>query len=557
MTASVASPSMSPPDPGVAAAKNAAAAPDSDTGFGAMLSQLAGTPDATAPASANAPAAEDHGSAQSDAAATAAAAANPMPWMAQLEAAKILPPVQDAADEPDAPPTGNPPQQNQAQGTATQSPASQPSVPVAAPLPALPDSATDEAGTALTAAASDAVPETADAQANATGASAAVEQPATPDRPKEQKSPHAVADSDQNLPQDAAALTDLSPPVAAQLLGVPAPPAAQSAPTPQSPPDVTATPIPKPEETLAASSLQAAAQAALAPMDKSVTPKNASASETKPSAEARSSGPRDARAAASADSTAAPANTNDAPERNVDNTPANAPVNAAGNAPSTAPGNAPGTAPANAPAPTGHTTKDEPAGAAANLSEPAPAINPLANHAAFEIPAAAAANAPPAAADAPVKLSFTAPNAANVPSFDALALKIAARSSDGDNNFSIRLDPLDLGRIEVNLNVRSDGHARAELSADKPQTLELLQKDAPALERALKDAGLNLAGGLAFSLKGDGRSQTWRDPQSGSRGRALQIAAVDAANANADVAVSTALAAHAYGLPKARLDIRI
>jgi flagellar hook-length control protein FliK len=329
------------------------------------------------------------------------------------------------------------------------------------------------------------------------------------------------------------------------LLGVPAPPAAQSAPTPQSPPDVTATPIPKPEEMLAASSLQAAAQAALAPMDKSVTPKNASASEAKPSAEARSSGPRDARAAAPADSTAVPANTNDAPERNVDNTPANAPVNASGNAPG------------NAPAPTGHTAKDEPAGAAANLSEPAPAINPLANHAAFEIPAAAAANAPPAAADAPVKLSFTAPNAANVPSFDALALKIAARSSDGDNNFSIRLDPLDLGRIEVNLNVRSDGHARAELSADKPQTLELLQKDAPALERALKDAGLNLAGGLAFSLKGDGRSQTWRDPQSGSRGRALQIAAVDAANANADVAVSTALAAHAYGLPKARLDIRI
>jgi hypothetical protein len=71
-----------------------------------------------------------------------------------------------------------------------------------------------------------------------------------------------------------------------------------------------------------------------------------------------------------------------------------------------------------------------------------------------------------------------------------------------------------------------------ELSADKPQTLDMLQKDASSLERALKDAGLNLSGGLAFSLKGDGRSQTWRDAQ-GGRSRSLNIAAADAASANA------------------------
>ena len=160
---------------------------------------------------------------------------------------------------------------------------------------------------------------------------------------------------------------------------------------------------------------------------------------------------------------------------------------------------------------------------------------------------------------APVKLGFAPPAAAADTSsgFDALALRIAAHSADGDRNFSIRLDPPELGRVEVNLNVNAQGHAEAELSADRPQTLELLQKDASSLERALKDAGLTLAGGLAFSLKGDGRSGAWRDSQGSQRGRALQIAAVDAARANAAIAAGAGSAAQAYGFSTARLDIRV
>jgi hypothetical protein len=106
--------------------------------------------------------------------------------------------------------------------------------------------------------------------------------------------------------------------------------------------------------------------------------------------------------------------------------------------------------------------------------------------------------------------------------------------------------------------VNSTGHAQAEISADKPQTLDLLQRDAPALERALKDAGLNLAGGFAFSLKGEGRSGgSWRDLQHGARGRALHIAATEAASANASLNGSAALAARAYGMSASRLDIRV
>ena len=158
--------------------------------------------------------------------------------------------------------------------------------------------------------------------------------------------------------------------------------------------------------------------------------------------------------------------------------------------------------------------------------------------------------------DVPVRLAFNAPNMPDSSAFDALALKIASHSSDGDSRFSIRLDPPELGKIEVNLNVDAHGHAQAELTADKPQTLELLQKDSSVLERALKDAGLNLSGGLAFSLKGDGRSQAWRDSQNG-RSRSLQIGATDAAGATAALSTRAALAAHAYGLPTSQLDIRV
>jgi flagellar hook-length control protein FliK len=554
MTAPVASPSMNPPDPGAAAAKTSAAAPDSDTGFGAMLSQLEGAPDVSPPATANAPVTAGDESAAADAAAAVlSAAANLAPWMAQLDATKISAPKQDTPAEPDALPGPDLPEPRTA-AAANQAPISpslpptpqtpvpqpsvpvafapQPSVPAVAPQTSLPDPAADGPAGATTFVTAQAAPDAPVVQDNAPEP-APVEQPATANHPKEQKPANvAGTEADQPAQQAVIGLADLSSPVAAQFLAAPA------TPQPTSAPDVPINPAPRPEDSLAAAQpvpAQATPPApAPAPAGKNINPKNAAASDAKPAAETRSSAPRDSRPAAPSDSTPAAANANDTPDSIV----------------------------GNAAAPPAHGAKNEPAAAAQpNRPEPAPAISSVPNHAAPDLPAAAASNAPAPATrsdtDAPVRLSFTTPNAAEGPSFDALALKIAANSANGDNNFSIRLDPPELGRIEVNLHVRSDGHAQAELTADKPQTLELLQKDASSLERALKDAGLNLAGGLAFSLKGEGKSQAWRDMQNGSRGRALQIAAVDAANANADVAISAALAGHAYGIPTARLDIRV
>jgi flagellar hook-length control protein FliK len=89
-----------------------------------------------------------------------------------------------------------------------------------------------------------------------------------------------------------------------------------------------------------------------------------------------------------------------------------------------------------------------------------------------------------------------------LPNMASLGIAIATRSLSGSRQFDIRLDPPELGRVDVRLSIDSTGKAQAHLSADQQQTLELLQKDSSGLARALRDAGLNVAqNGLNFSLR--------------------------------------------------------
>jgi flagellar hook-length control protein FliK len=83
-----------------------------------------------------------------------------------------------------------------------------------------------------------------------------------------------------------------------------------------------------------------------------------------------------------------------------------------------------------------------------------------------------------------------------------LAVEIAARAQAGSNRFEIRLDPPDLGRIDVRLDIDRDGHVTSRLMVEKAETLDLLRRDAPELERALQQAGLKTGdSGLQFALR--------------------------------------------------------
>ncbi|MGH6674870.1 MAG: flagellar hook-length control protein FliK [Xanthobacteraceae bacterium] len=83
-----------------------------------------------------------------------------------------------------------------------------------------------------------------------------------------------------------------------------------------------------------------------------------------------------------------------------------------------------------------------------------------------------------------------------------LAVAISARAQAGSNQFSIRLDPPELGRIDVRLDVDSSGQATAHVTVDRPDTLQLLQSQQPQLQQALDQSGLKTANnGLQFTLR--------------------------------------------------------
>ncbi|OAM77490.1 hypothetical protein A3840_09680 [Devosia elaeis] len=83
-----------------------------------------------------------------------------------------------------------------------------------------------------------------------------------------------------------------------------------------------------------------------------------------------------------------------------------------------------------------------------------------------------------------------------------LAFELARQVQDGNTRFQIRLDPPELGRIDVRLDIDKAGQVHARLTVEKAETLDLMQRDQRALERALQQAGLDgNKTSLEFSLK--------------------------------------------------------
>ncbi len=76
------------------------------------------------------------------------------------------------------------------------------------------------------------------------------------------------------------------------------------------------------------------------------------------------------------------------------------------------------------------------------------------------------------------------------------------RRFDGENTrFELRLDPPELGRVEVRLEVSRDHRVTALIAADSPQALTELARHARELEQMLQSAGLELSdNGLSFDL---------------------------------------------------------
>lgn len=87
-----------------------------------------------------------------------------------------------------------------------------------------------------------------------------------------------------------------------------------------------------------------------------------------------------------------------------------------------------------------------------------------------------------------------------------IAIVRHADSGSGDV-LVIRLDPAELGKIEVRLRMDEARQLSAEVTADQPATLDLLRRDSDNLTRALNDAGFRADDqSLRFDSRGFGQS---------------------------------------------------
>ncbi|WP_337188215.1 flagellar hook-length control protein FliK [Phenylobacterium sp.] len=141
-----------------------------------------------------------------------------------------------------------------------------------------------------------------------------------------------------------------------------------------------------------------------------------------------------------------------------------------------------------------------------------------------------------------------------------LAAQIAKKLEGRSTRFDVELNPEGLGKVDVRVEIGAHGRLTAALVFDSAQAAQDLKARAADLQRALEQAGFDVAGGLSFDVAQDqgGGRQAWQDARSEFgetvRGRAFR-AALETAGDAADIATQGALKLR-RGV-NAGLDLRI
>lgn len=123
-------------------------------------------------------------------------------------------------------------------------------------------------------------------------------------------------------------------------------------------------------------------------------------------------------------------------------------------------------------------------------------------------PAAAQPSGPAVAAAAQhPTLSFRADKVAR-----EMGLEIARHvTAGGGDELVIRLDPAELGRINIRMSVNEHGQLRAVVAADAPAVIDAIRNDIPELSRALEQAGVRTDGqSFRFDRGGSDTGGQWQ-----------------------------------------------
>ncbi|MDB5413152.1 MAG: hypothetical protein JWR10_1487 [Rubritepida sp.] len=121
-----------------------------------------------------------------------------------------------------------------------------------------------------------------------------------------------------------------------------------------------------------------------------------------------------------------------------------------------------------------------------------------------EIAAYQGAAARPVLAEAS-PLASASPSPPPPPARQVASVAIALAFTPGPSNgFDLSLEPPELGRVQIRVQREGDSHS-VRVTAERPETLALLQRDRHELDRNLAEAGLRVdAGGIDFSLETHG-----------------------------------------------------
>lgn len=125
---------------------------------------------------------------------------------------------------------------------------------------------------------------------------------------------------------------------------------------------------------------------------------------------------------------------------------------------------------------------------------------------------------------------------------DQVAIHMQRAIKDNVDKISIQLSPTELGRIHVKMSVDDDKNVTATITVERPATLDLLQRDTKALERALQEAGLKTdSGSLSFSLQRGNQGDS-SDTPGWSQGNGRRIGSSGQENSATLAEVSSATA---------------
>ena len=142
--------------------------------------------------------------------------------------------------------------------------------------------------------------------------------------------------------------------------------------------------------------------------------------------------------------------------------------------------------------------------------------------------------------------------------------QILHRFNGQSSKFEMRLDPPELGKVDVRLEVGKDGRVTAVLAARDPAVVEALMRGAKTLENTLTQAGLSLSqGGVQVELDQRGSGQQFSNlmnqndsHQDRQTGQQLQNGDAEISDVEAQMAPAADQPIQFQSWSRARLDVK-